>query len=303
VDRLASMQVFVKVVESGSFAGAAAKLDATPSMVTKHVNRLEAHLGVRLLNRTTRRVSLTEPGSAYYERCVPLLGELDETEAMVGRHGAEPRGTLRLTAPTEFAGLHLGRPIAAFMQRHPDVTVDLSCSNRIVDLVEEGYDAGIRAAPRLEGGIVARRIASSRLVVVAAPAYLRARGTPRTPAELERHACVCFSEPVPMVELHYSLAGRKGAVRLHDRLRTNQSLVLLEATRQGHGVCLMPSFLAGPDLRARRLRRVLPEADFGTFGLHVVYPHRRFLLAKVRAFVDFMAAWFGGDPDADPFLR
>jgi len=303
VDRLASMQVFVKVVENGSFAGAAAKLDATPSMVTKHVNRLEAHLGVRLLNRTTRRVSLTEPGSAYYERCVRLLAELDETEAVVGRHGAEPHGTLRLTAPTEFAGLHLGRPIAAFMRRYPEVNVDLSCTNRVVDLVEEGYDAGVRAARRLEGDFVARRIASSQLLVVAAPAYLRAHGVPRTPAELERHACVCFSEPAPMVELHYSAAGRNGSVRLRDRLRTNQSLVLLDAARDGHGVCLMPSFLAGAELRARRLRRLLPNVDFGTFGLHVVYPHRRFLHAKVRAFVDFMAGWFGGDPDADPFLR
>jgi DNA-binding transcriptional LysR family regulator len=191
------MQVFVKVVENGSFAGAAAKLDATPSMVTKHVNRLEAHLGVRLLNRTTRRVSLTEPGSAYYERCVRLLAELDETEAVVGRHGAEPHGTLRLTAPTEFAGLHLGRPIAAFMRRYPEVNVDLSCTNRVVDLVEEGYDAGVRAARRLEGDFVARRIASSQLLVVAAPAYLRAHGVPRTPAELERQASACATGCAP----------------------------------------------------------------------------------------------------------
>lgn len=302
MDRLASMQVFVKVVESGSFAGAAAKLAATPSMVTKHVNRLESHLGVRLLSRTTRRVSLTEAGSAYYERCVALLAELEETEARVGRHGAEPHGMLRLSAPAEFAGLHLGRPIAAFMRRYPEVMVDLACSNRVVDLVEEGFDAAVRAAARLEGNFVARRIASSRLVVCASPAYLRAHGTPRTPTELEQHACVCFSEPSPRVELGYALRGRTGTVRLRDRLRTNQSMVLLQAALDGQGVCLMPTFLAGPALKARRLRRLLPEADFGTFGIHVVYPHRKFLLAKVRAFVDFIAEWFGGDPQGDPFV-
>jgi DNA-binding transcriptional LysR family regulator len=297
------MQVFVKVVESGSFAGAAAKLGATPSMVTKHVSRLESHLGVRLFNRTTRRVSPTEAGGAYYERCVALLGDLDETEAIVGRHGAEPHGLLRVTAPSEFAGLHLGKPVAAFMRRYPGITVDLSCSNRIVDLVEEGFDAAVRAAPRLEGNFVARRIAASRLVACAAPAYLRSHGTPRAPADLAEHACVCFSEPAPMLELRYAFRGKTGTVRLRDRLRTNQSMVLLEATLQGHGVCLMPTFLAGPALKARRLRRVLPEADFGSIGLHVVYPHRKFLLAKVRAFVDFVAGWFGDDPRADPFVR
>jgi DNA-binding transcriptional LysR family regulator len=303
VDRLASMRVFVKVVESSGFAGAAAKLGATPSMVTKHVNRLEAHLGVRLLNRTTRRVSLTEAGSAYYERCVALLGELDETEALVGRHGAEPHGTLRLTAPSDFAGLHLGKPVAAFMERYPEVAVDLACSNRVVDLVEEGFDAGIRVAPRLEGNFVARRVAASRLVVCASPGYLRAHGTPRTPGDLAQHACVCFSEPAPMVELRYTLRGKTGTVRLRERLRTNQSMVLLQATLDGRGVCLMPTFLAGAALKGRRLRRVLPDADFGTAGVHVVYPHRKFLLAKVRAFTEFLVDWFGGEPHADPFVR
>jgi DNA-binding transcriptional LysR family regulator len=302
MDRLTSMKVFAMVVENSSFARAAARLGVTTSMVTKHVGRLEAHLGVRLINRTTRRLGLTEAGAAYHERCVQLLADLEETEASVGAHARSPRGLLRVTAPAEFAGLHLGRPIALFLSRQPEVRVDLNTSNRIVDLIDDGFDCALRISPRLDSRLVARKLATSRLVACASPAYLRRHGTPRTPAALAKHACVCFSEPAPMTDWEYTGKAQSGTVKLADRLRTNQSLVLLDAALDAQGVALLPTFLAGPALAAGTLRRVLPDLDFGSRSIFLVYPHRKLLSAKVRAFVEFMSGWFGPDPEADPFL-
>ncbi len=294
---LSDIAVFVRVVEARSFTAAADRLDMAKSAVSRCVSRLEEGLGVRLLNRTTRRLSLTEAGEAFFERARRALDELEEARREAARHQAEPGGTLRLTAPMSF-GLELVAPVLpAFMDRYPKVTVDLSLDDRHEDLVAGGIDLAIRIAELADSTLVARRLAPVRHVVVASPAYLARRGTPATPDDLRDHDCLVYTLRASPDAWRFDGAdGRKWTVPVRGSYYANNSMALRAALVAGRGIALMTSFTVGDDLRSGRLKRVLAAFAAPTLGVHAVYPQRRHVPPKVRAFVDFLAARFGDPP-------
>jgi DNA-binding transcriptional LysR family regulator len=301
MDTLTSMRAFLRVVQAGGFAKAAARLDISPAMVTKHVNGLEERLGVRLLNRTTRQVSLTEAGAAYYEHCARIVADLDDVEASVGALTRAPRGTLRITAGVDI-GEELAPLIVEFMRTQPEVAPEVVLENRFVDLVEERFDVGIRGAIALpESSLVARALARSRILLCAAPSYLAERGTPRAPEELERHLFLPVIHPLLRGEVHLRRGGERRTVQIGAVMRSNSNHVLRDACAAGAGIMLLASITAWRDVVAGRLTPVLEDWRIADVGLHAVFPHRRHLAAKVRAFVDFLAERLGGDPARDPW--
>jgi DNA-binding transcriptional LysR family regulator len=275
VDSVSQLQVFVKVVEAGGFTAAARELNLPKSTVSRHVARLEDRLGVRLLERTTRAIRTTEVGQAYYERCARIVGDIAQVV---------PKGTLRLSGPLTFGQLYLGELIAAFMAAHPEVDCEVDLSDRKVDLIEEGYDVAVRIGALADSSMIARRLGSSELVVVASPDYLREHGTPRVPSDLRDHECMRYEYSATS---SWSFGDESVAVR--GRLMANNGDVLRAAAAAGLGIVQAPRFIVGPDLRSGRLVRVLASAPSSVSGIWAIYPHHRHLSAKVRAFVDFAA--------------
>jgi DNA-binding transcriptional LysR family regulator len=298
MDRFAAIQVFAQVVESGSFAKAAERLHLSTSATSRHVAELEASLQTRLLNRTTRRVSLTESGRAFYERSVQLMADLEEAEQEAGRAAVVPRGTIKLTTSAGFGVRHVAPAIAAFLVRHPEVRFDVSLSERIVDLVEEGFDLGVRIGTTGTENIVARKLGETRLVPCASPAYLAAHGAPQTPEELEKHNCFTYEYVSPRNLWRFrDASGRERAVRVSGNLHSNNGDFIAEAAARGAGVVLEPAFVVGPDVRAGRLVPLLQDFTPAPIPIYAVYPSRKHLSAKVRLFVDFLVESFAGTRD------
>lgn len=294
MDTLAAMRTLLAVTDAGSFVQASERLGIAKSIVSKQVAALEEHLGVRLLNRTTRSLSLTEAGAAYRERARELIAEVDALEASVGDMVEVPRGLLRINAPVSFGVMHLGAAIADYARQNPAVRVDVQLNDRIVDLVEEGYDLAIRIAPRLDSTLVARRLATSRGVLCASPAYLARRGTPRKPEDLRGHDCLGYTYSSSGDE--WRMAGPRGqvAVRLAWTISANNGEVLVAAALRGAGLLLEPGFIVEPHIRSGALVPLLTRYRLTEYGIHAVYPHRKHLSAKVRTFVDFLAQRFAG---------
>jgi DNA-binding transcriptional LysR family regulator len=296
MENLTGMAIFARVVEAEGFSAAARQLGLSKSAVSKQVARLEDRLGARLLNRTTRRLSLTEVGAAFYERCARILAEAEAAERAVTRLQAEPRGTLRVNAPMSFGVRHVAPAIPAFVARYPDVSVDISLTDRLVDLVDEGYDLAIRIANLPDSSLVARRLAPARFVVCASPDYLARHGAPAQPRDLARHNCLTYSYAA--VGDEWRLRGPDGEVRVRvtGTVRANNGDVLRAAALGGLGIVVMPTFLVGDALRSGALASVLPDYRVRETAIHAVYPHGRHLSAKVRAFVDFLVERFGPQP-------
>jgi len=292
MDTLAAMRTFIAVAEAGSFVRAGERLALAKSIVSKQVAALEQRLGARLLNRTTRSLSLTEAGGAYLERARDLIAEIDALESSLGDHALHPRGVLRVNAPVSFGISHLGGALADYAERYPDVRIDLTLNDRIVDLVEEGFDMAIRIAPRLDSSLVARRLATTHGVLCAAPAYLERHGTPRRPEDLRRHRCLGYAYSTQGDA--WRMEGPRGpvSVRLDYCMRANNGDVLVAAAVAGAGVLLEPGFIVEPAIRAGALVPLLSRWKFPEYGVHAVYPHRRHLSAKVRSLVDFLAERF-----------
>ena len=297
MNRLQAITAFVTVVEAGRFARAAQRLDASVSAVSRHVAELEAHLDARLLNRTTRRLSLTEAGAAFHERCVQLLADLEEAEEGASQGGATPRGTLKLTCPITYGVRMLAPAIAAFVARHAQVRVDVELSDHAVDLVDEGIDLAVRIGAIRSQFLVARRIGSTALVCCASPVYLARHGTPRTPEDLSRHACLTYEyAPVRNQWRFASPDGSERAVRVAGPIHANNGRMLVALAAQGAGIALEPDFMVAPDLADGRLVPILDGWTPPAIPIHAAYPSRRHLSAKVRAFVDFLAER-AGQPD------
>lgn len=296
IDIAQAMRVFCAVVEGGSFAAAADRADMSRAMVTRYVAQLEAHLGVRLLNRTTRAQSLTAAGNDYYLRAQQILGLLEDAETSVASESATPKGTLRVTTPSIFGIHHLAPAVAVFAGRHPHIAVDISCSERIVDLVEEGFDLALRITREVAPGLIARRLAPISMVTCASPAYLARHGQPRTPQDLSSHACLFYSGAWYRNEWHYSRGSEQTSVKVNGPLRANTGDVLVRAALDGLGIVSEPSFVVHEALREGRLVRVLPDWSPGQFTLYAVYANRRFMPPKLRVFIDFLAARFGPVP-------
>jgi DNA-binding transcriptional LysR family regulator len=298
MDRLSAMRAFAQVVELGSFAKAADRLGLSTSAASRQVADLEAHLQTRLLNRTTRRVSLTESGRAYYERAIQLLADLDEAEQEASRAAVVPRGTIKLTTSVNFGVRHVAPAIAEFMIGHREVRFDVSLADRIVDLVEEGFDLGIRIGGPGAENLVARKLGETRLVPCASPAYLAAHGSPLVPEDLARHNCFTYEYITPHNLWRFrDPAGVERAVRVEGSLHSNNGDLLAEAAVHGAGIAFEPAFIVGPDLRAGRLVPLLQEFVPPPVPIYAVYPSRKHLSAKVRLFVDFLVARFATAQD------
>ena len=295
MDRFHAIVAFVKVVEAGSFARAADRLGVSVSSVSRHVTELEAHLGARLLNRTTRTLSLTEVGRAFHERSVQLLADLEEAEEAAGAGAVIPRGTLRLTCGVTFGVGHLTAAIAEFMGRYPEMRFDVELSDRIVDLVDEGFDAAVRIGPIGGTNLVGRKVGTTELICCAAPSYLARRGEPREPDELATHTCLTYEYALQAGQWPFRGAdGRVRTVRVSGPVHANSGGFLAGLARAGVGVVYEPDFVVGPDVRAGHLVPILRAFAPPASGINVVYPSRRHLSAKVRAFTDFLVQRFAG---------
>jgi DNA-binding transcriptional LysR family regulator len=288
MNRLFEAQAFVLVVDEGSFTAAARRLGVTKSYASKLVSRLEDRLGIRLLHRTTRKLSLTEPGRGYYERCTEAIQTLEEAETEATWLQNAPRGRLRVTLPTAFGVTYLTQPLAEFKARYPDLIIEAVFSDRHVDILEEGFDLAIRAGDLPDTSLVAQRLASADRVLCASEAYLERRGAPQKPEDLARHECLLYA--YHLAPGTWNLRGpgeKKVAVEVSGTLVANHAQMLVEAACLGQGILFMPVFHTAPYLRDGRLRRVLP-AWREPAAIHAVYPEARHLSAKVRAFVDFL---------------
>ncbi|NUY02518.1 LysR family transcriptional regulator [Paraburkholderia youngii] len=300
MDRLRAFEVFVTVVTRGSFARAADALETSPANVTRYVNDLEAHLGARLLNRTSRRLSLTEAGETLYSRCKAILEDVAETEGLVSTTSIEPRGRLRINAPVSFGIQHLAPLWPRFMQQYPDVELDITLIDRVVDIVEEGFDLAIRISRAGTVDHAARKLATSTNILCASPDYLKRSGYPETPLDLLGHRCIGYTYAATAdVWQLIDKDGKTHAVEVNCQMHTNNGDTARAAALAGHGVIWQPTFLIGEDLRAGRLLRVLPEYRLPDIDLLALYPSRRHVSAKVRAAIDFLVNAFSGVPPWD----
>ncbi|WP_211463803.1 LysR family transcriptional regulator [Collimonas silvisoli] len=297
-----AMKVFVKVTETGSLSGAARILNLSNPSVTRHIAELEEYLGARLLNRSTRRLSLTDTGGAYLERCKQLLADLEQATLAAGMHAANPSGVLRVNAPVSFSVSHLGRLLPLYAQRYPNVELDVTLSDRIVDLVEEGFDLAIRIGRLQNSSLVMRKLATAHVLTCAAPAYLEQHGVPQHPDDLARHACLTYAYTLPDNEWRLKRDGKTHTVRISGGLHCNNGDLLLAAAIAGMGVIRQPTFIIGDAIRDGRLLPILTDYHGDELAIHAVYPSRQHLSAKVRTFVDFLAQQFGEVPAWDRAL-
>lgn len=302
MDRLVSMRVFAKVVEQGSFARAAQALEMSATVVTRNVADLEAHLGTRLLNRSTRRLSLTETGQQYLERVRQILADIDDADAIASSSSRQPSGTLRIYCHPGFGQSQLAVLLPQYAQALPDVVLDVTLADHTVDLVEEGFDVGIFIGlQKFDASMIARRLAASKVVLCASPAYLARRGTPTEPADVSRHDCLNFA--FEQLRHHWPVywGDELLNVPISSRMVSNSSAVLRQAALAGMGIMLRPSFTLEDDFETGRLVQLLQGHHLGELSVMLVYPSRRLLSAKVRSFVDFMSARFP-HPQSDPWL-
>ncbi len=293
---LYEMSVFARTVSAGSLSAAARELGVSTAVVSRKIAALEARLGVRLLNRTTRRIALTDEGARYHESCVRILAEVEEADAAAAARRVEPQGVLKVALPAAFGHLHIAPLMPIFAERYPKVQLALSLSDRSVNVVEEGFDVAVRIAELEDSSLAARKLAPNRRVVCASPGYLRRHGTPRTPQDLLSHNCLTATD-LQMTWEYVDPAGRRGAVRVTGRYACDNWEVLREWAVAGLGVALKSTWDVRQHLEDGSLVPLLPGYVFGgDVAIYAVYPHRRYLPAKCRVFIDFLADSFGPEP-------
>jgi DNA-binding transcriptional LysR family regulator len=302
MDRLHSMKVFAKVVEQGSFVRAAEIMSLSNAVVTRYIVDLENHLGTRLLNRSTRRLSLTESGQAFLERVRHILPEIEEAEAIVAMATKKPTGTLSIYSHVGFGQGQLGKLLPEFSRAYPDVLLDITLSERAMDLVEEGMDIGFFSSlQKFDASMVVRKLGVAEVVLCASPDYIARHGEPQTPDELSRHACLNFSHEHLRHYWHVKTESGVRDIPITSTMMSNSAMLLRDFALSGMGITMRPSFSLGEDLRKGKLQRVLADHQMGQVDVLMVYPSRRLLSAKVRSFVDFITALFP-HPETDPWL-
>lgn len=298
MDQLAALTAFVTTVEAGGFSQAARRLGVSKSLLSRQVAHLEAELGVRLLQRTTRRLSPTEAGELYFQRAQRILLDLEEAASEVGQLQTAPRGKLRVSAPMSFGVLHLAPALPKFLQSCPELELELSLSDRFVDLIEEGIDVAVRIGRLSDSTLIARHVAPIRRVVCASPAYLARCGTPSHPSALASHAVLSHLGMGP-AEWRFTVDGKPETVRVQARLSAGNGEALRILALAGLGLVYLPTFFVGDDIRQGTLLPVLDSYVPQDSALYGVYPHSRHLSAKVRAFLDFLSGQFGPEPPWD----
>ena len=300
MDRMTSMATFVKVVENGGFSAAARALSISPSVASAHVQALEDRLGVRLLNRSTRKVSLTEVGHAYYERCLQILAEADDADQIAQALQSSPRGTLRLNTSVAIPPF-LAPVVAEYTALYPEVSIDLTMTDRMIDLVEDGFDLAVRNMSVPDSSLVTRRVASYRFVVCGSPDYFARHGVPTTPADLVDHNCLVYSRSAWGHEWRFNGGDGEQSIPVKGNLQANSDNALRLAAVNGQGLAMAPSFLVIDEIKSGRLVPILTEFLQAEYAINAIYPHRHHLSAKVRSFIDLLAKHFREDPAwADP---
>jgi DNA-binding transcriptional LysR family regulator len=292
MNQLEDMQIFISTVDAQSFTAAADKLGLSKQFISRRIMALEDRLGARLLIRTTRRLSVTDTGRAYYERALKIIDDVNDTEQMVSSESASPRGTLRISAPMSFGTLHLGPAIARFMAQCPDIRIELDLSDRFVDIVGEGYDMALRIGALADSSLIARQIAPVQIVACASPAYLKRRGKPKSPADLKGHDCLLYGHG-RNVEWVFAEKGKPLHVPVKGRLRANNGELACAAAIEGLGIVLLPTFIAGGALRSKQLVTILDDYAPPPLTIYAVYPQHRQTSIAIKAFVDFMRHAFG----------
>jgi len=296
MDKFQEMRVFAGVVDAGSFVAAADALGLSKAAVSRLVAQLEQRLGVRLLQRTTRRLSLTGEGEVFLARCRDILASIEESEAEVSTRAASASGLLKISVPVSFATRHLAPLWSEFLAAHPRLALDVHLADRVVDLVDEGFDAAVRIARLPDSSLVSRKLASTRLVMCAAPAYLRKHGKPKHPDDLASHEVIGYSLLATPGQWHLQGPDGPVTVKIRPRLWTNNGDTSVAAAVRGAGIDLQPSFLIADELADGRLVEVLPQWRAMELGVYALYPSRKFVLPKVRALVDFLAGKFERAP-------
>ncbi len=303
MEHLPQMVTFAYVVQTGSFAAAARRLGVATSVTSKHVSKLEKMLGARLLNRSTRRLSLTEVGAAYYEHCARIVEEVDSSVRSIEGLQARPCGLLRVTAPPSFVTQHMIPMLGEFRRRYPEVDLEFDASNRVIDLAQEGYDLALRVTQTPAPNMIARKLAHLKVVLCASPAYLEARGTPRKPADLTKHDCLVFSLTHPEPVWNIRSASEVIPVTVKAAFRANTVDPLHQLALGGMGVAPLPLYLVAEDIKHKRLVHLLPDCQPGSESdLYAVYLPHRYIAPKLRAFVDFLIEQIGPEPYWDRML-
>jgi DNA-binding transcriptional LysR family regulator len=295
MDRITSLITFVKVVDCGGFAAASRALDMSASSVTVHIRVLEERLGVRLLNRSTRKVGVTEVGQAYYQRCVQILAELDDADQIAHAMQSNPRGSLRLNVAIPIPSL-IAPVIAEFVRLYPEASIDMTMTDRMVDLVEEGYDLAIRNIPIADSSLVVRKIAPYRFVICATPEYFDTHGKPQRPEDLSGHNCLMYAQSPWRNE--WPLTGPDGEqlVPVSGNLRSNSAIALCSAALQGQGLLYTSSFVVAEHIKSGQLVPILSDFLRAEYSINAIYPHRHHLSAKVRTFIDMLVTHFHAHP-------
>jgi len=287
MSQLEDMQLFVSVLEQGGFTAAAEVLGLSKQFVSRRVAALEARLGVRLLNCSTRKLSATALGQSYFERARRILQDVAETDMLVSEQGASPRGALRLAAPMSFGTLHLSELLPTFMQRYPEVNIELDLSDRTVDLLGEGYDMAIRIGELADSSLIARQLAPLHMVTCASPAYLAKHGEPQTPDDLRAHECMLYGHS-KSVEWHYWRDGRSQRIALHGRYRVNNGELVRDAAIAGLGLTMLPTFIVGDALASGQLVTVLEAYQMPAGKVYAVYPQHRQSSLLVQFLIDYL---------------
>ena len=292
MDRFLEMRTFAAVVDAGSFVKAADQLEMSKAAVSRYVGELESRLGIRLLQRTTRRLSLTDEGQVFHARCKELLANLDEAEAEITSRSAQASGLIRINAPFSFGIRHLAPLWGEFHARHPRLTIDLTLADRVVDLVDEGYDVAIRIATLPNSTLICKQLASTRVVLCASPRYLAQHGTPTHPSQLAQHAVISYSYLASRDDWHFDGPQGRVSVRTVPWMHSNNGDTCRAAALADQGVILQPTFLVRDDLDAGTLIELMPEYRSLELGIYAVYPTRKHVTPKVRALIDFLAEHF-----------
>lgn len=291
MDKLTSMSVFVRVAKAGSFAGGASELGISRAMATKHIMQLEGSLGTRLFNRTTRSLNLTDVGTSYLERCQQVLLDVEEMEAAVTHLQSEPRGVLKISAPPVIGAKHITSAIAEFLKIHPDLTVDLILQSSTGDLIDEGIDIAIYLGDLADTSMVARKLASSSMVVCGSPDYLAKHGIPNTPEDLRNHSCLVNWASSPRNKWKFKSKTGYTSINVSGRMQSNVADANRIAAVNGLGLVMLATYVVGRDIEKGKLIAVLEDYAPPPLDIHAVYPHRKYLSAKVRRFLDFLQKW------------
>ena len=296
MDTFTAMKVYCSVVENDSLAGAARSLNVSPSVVSKQLSALEDRLGVRLLNRTTRRISVTQEGTAYYESCKRIITDVAEAENAASSAHAAPRGLLKITAPVTFAHRHLTPHLPKFLDMFPEVEVQVQVNDRVVDLVDEGIDLAIRISQLKDSSLIARRLAPNRRYIAATPEYLKKNGTPNAVDDLKEHRLITWPPGNPLNDWHFLINGIERIMKVNGAIAVNEGDGILTTLLAGGGLGMTQEFLAGPYVREKKLVPLLEEFVREDNPIYAVYPSNKHLSPKVRAFVDFLVKIYSPTP-------